>query len=165
MTELTSVAHPTTDRYRRAGEAGDVEGVVATLAADVVFHSPITERVVFRGREEIRELLGAVFSTVSDVRYFAEVGDDRTRVLFDRLQVNGLAMEQTHRLSLNERGEIEEITVFFRPLPGLAALTCALGPRVAEARHGRARGLLARILLAPLGVFTGVGDRLITFFA
>jgi hypothetical protein len=165
MTELLSTAHPTTERYRRAGEAGDVDGVMATLAPSVVFHSPITERVVFSGHEQMRELLGAVFATVSHVRYFADVGDDRTRVLFDRLQVNGREMEQAHRLSLNERGEIDEITVFFRPLPGLAALTCALGPRVAEVRHGRARGVIARLLLAPLGVFTSIGDRLITLFA
>jgi hypothetical protein len=165
MNDLLSTAHPTTERYRLAAEAGDVDGLVSTLAADVVFHSPITERVKFTGREELRELLTAVFATVSDVRYFADVGDERTRVLFDRLHVGGVEMEQAHRLSLNERGEIEEITVFFRPLPGLAALTCALGPRVAEARHGRTRGVLARLLLAPLGVFTRVGDRLITLFA
>jgi hypothetical protein len=165
MTELLSTAHPTTERYRRAGEAGDVEGVLATLAPDVVFHSPITERVVFSGHEEMRELLQSVFATVGNVQYFADVGDERTRVLFDHLSVNGQPMEQAHRLSLNERGEIEEITVFFRPLPGLAALTCALGPRVAESRHGRARGLMARLLLAPLGVFTRIGDRLITLFA
>jgi hypothetical protein len=165
MTELLGTTHPTTERYRRAGEAGDADGVVATLAANVLFHSPITERVVFRGREEMRELLGAVFETVSDVRYFADVGDDRTRVLFDRLRVGGVEMEQAHRVSLNENGEIEEITVFFRPLPGLAALTCELGPRVAQARHGRARGILARLLLAPLAVFTNIGDRLITLFA
>ena len=165
MNELLGAAHPTTERYRRAAEAGDVAGVVATLAPNVVFHSPITERISFNGHAEMHELLGAVFATVSNVRYFADVGDDRTRVLFDRLDVNGVEMEQAHRLSLNERGEIEEITVFFRPLPGLAALTCALGPRVAEARHGRARGAIARVLLAPLGLFTSIGDRLITLFA
>jgi hypothetical protein len=165
MTDLITAAHPTTERYRRAAEAGDVDGVLSTLAPNVVFHSPITERVVFRGHQEMRELLSAVFSTVTEVRYFADVGDDRTRVLFDHLRVNGLEMEQAHRVSLNEHGEIEEITVFFRPLPGLARLTCALGPRIAEARHGHARGVIARLLLAPLGLFTSVGDRLITLFA
>jgi SnoaL-like domain len=165
MTELLSAAHPTTERYRRAGEAGDVEGLLATLAPDVVLHSPITERVVFRGHEEMRELLRAVFSTVTDVQYFADVGDERTRVLFDHVRVNGRAMEQAHRVTLHERGEIDEITLFFRPLPGLARLTYALGPRIAEARHGPVRGLIARLLLAPLALFTSLGDRLITLFS
>jgi ketosteroid isomerase-like protein len=45
----TDLAGQTTARYRTAAEAGDVDGVVATLAPDVVLHSPITDKLEFRG--------------------------------------------------------------------------------------------------------------------
>lgn len=165
MPEAAVESHPTTERYRRAAEAGDPDGVVATLAEDVVLFSPITEQVVFRGREEVRELLRSVFATLGDIRYHADVGDQRTRALFDRARLNGRTLEQATRLSLNERDEITEITIFFRPLPGLAALTAALGPRVAASRHGRARGTVATVLLKPLELLTALGDRFVGFFS
>jgi len=48
--------------------------------------------------------------------------------------------------------------------PGLATLTAELVPRVAR-KHGRSRAVLARLLLAPIGVATRAGDRLVTWFA
>jgi hypothetical protein len=154
-----------TARFRAAAEAGDVEGVLATLAPDALLRSPITERVEFRGPAEIRELLRSVFVTISDIRYFADVGDDRTRALFYRAHVNGTPLEEATRIELDDEGRIREITLFFRPLPGLATLTAALAPRIAAGRHGRLRALVARLLLAPLGFVTRAGDRLVTWFA
>jgi hypothetical protein len=154
-----------TGRFRQAAEAHDVEGVIDTLASDVVLNSPITDRVTFRGRDEVRELLRTVFVTISDIRYFADIGDERTRALFYRANVNGEPLEEATRIELNEQGEIREITLFFRPLPGLATLTAALAPRMARRKHGRFRAVVARLMVAPLGVATRVGDRLVTWFA
>ncbi len=154
----------TTARYRKAAEASDIEGLIATLTPDVVLRSPITDRKAFRGREEVRELLHSVFATISDIRYFADVGDERTRVVFDRATVEGQPLEQATRLELDDQGQIKEITLFFRPLPGLATLTAALGPRVAARRHGNSRSLIARLLLWPLALATRFGDRFVSWF-
>jgi hypothetical protein len=155
-----AAAQATTLRFREAAEAGDVEALLSTLAPDVVLRSPISDAVAFRGREEIRELMHAVFATIEDIRYFADVGDARTRALFDRATVGGQALEQAVRVQLDERQQISELTIFFRPLPGLAGLTAGLAPRVAARKHGRARALIARLLLAPLAIATRAGDRL-----
>lgn len=56
--------------------------MIATLAPDVVLRSPITDRVVFRGHQEMRELLASVFVVINAIHYFADVGDQRTRALF-----------------------------------------------------------------------------------
>jgi hypothetical protein len=149
----------TTARFRRAVEAGDVEAVIETLAPDVVLNSPITDRVVFRGRDEVRVLLRSVFATIGDIRYFADVGDERTRALFYRANVGGHPLEEATRVELDGQGQISEITLFFRPLPGLATLTAALAPRMAR-RHGRLRPVLARLLLAPFAFAARAGDRL-----
>jgi hypothetical protein len=153
-----------TSAFRHAVESADVDGVVATLAPDVVLHSPITDRVTFVGRDEIEQLLPLIFETIRDIRYFADVGNDHTRALFYRARVRRQLVEEATRIELDDERRVRSITVFFRPLPGLATLTAALGPRVAH-KHGRIRSLLARLVLAPLGFATRVGDRLVKIFA
>ena len=156
---------PTTVRMRHAAEAGDVQGVLETLAPDVVLHSPITDRVVFRGPAEVGDVLRAVFSTLEDVHYFADVGDQRTRALFYRARVRGRQpVEEAMRIELNADAEIETFTIFYRPLPGLATFAAAVAPRVAR-KHGRLRSLLARLAIFPLGLMTRLGDRLAPWFA
>lgn len=155
---------PTTARMRAAAEANDVDGVLATCAVDVVLHSPITDRVVFRGREEVGEVLRAVFATLEDMRYFADVGDQRTRALFYQASVGSQSLEEAARIELNEHAEIQKFTIFYRPLPGLATFTAALAPRVAR-NHGPVRSLIARTLIYPLGLMSRVGDRIVPWFA
>jgi hypothetical protein len=48
--ERLSHEYLTTVRMRSAAEAHDVEGVVANLAEDAVLRSPVTDRILFRGR-------------------------------------------------------------------------------------------------------------------
>ena len=152
-----AAASATTRPCREAAEARDVDSMLATLAEDVVLRSPITDRVTFRGRARLGELLRSVFATIEDVRYFADVGDARTCALFHRARVGGQALEQAVRVQLNDRQQIDELTIFFRPLPGPAGLAAGLAPRVARKRG---RALVARALLAPLAWATRAGDRL-----
>jgi SnoaL-like domain len=154
----------TTVRMRAAAEAHDVEGVLETTAADVMLRSPITDRLVFRGREEVREVLRAVFATLKEMHYFADVGDQRTRALFYTAMVGSQPIEEAMRVELNQDGKIQEFTIFYRPLPGLATFAAAMAPRVAR-KHGRLRSLIAWALMLPLGLFTRLGDRLVPWFA
>jgi hypothetical protein len=153
----------TTARYCKAVESHDIDGVLATLAPHAVLRSPITNRIAFRGHEEIRPLLESVFGTLQGTEFFADIGDDRTRALFHRARVGGQPVEEVSRVQLGEDGLIEEITLYVRPLPGLATMAACLAPRVA-ARRGRARSLLARLLIFPLGRLTRLGDRLVPWF-
>lgn len=154
----------TTVRLRAAAEAHDLEGVLGTLAAGVLLRSPITDRMLFGGQEEVREVLGAVFATLTDIHYLADIGDQRTRALFYTAKVGSQPLEEAMRVELNENSEITELTIFYRPLPGLAMFAAALAPRVAR-KHGRLRSLIARLLIFPLGVATRLGDRVVPWFA
>jgi hypothetical protein len=153
-------AREITRRFRDSAQSGDVDGVLSTLAPEVVLRSPITDRVAFHGREQIGALMRLVFATARDIRYFADVGDAHTRALFDRSTVGGRELEQAIRVQLDERQRIVELTIFFRPLPGLTGFSAALVPRLAASKHGRLRALAARLLLAPLALATRAGDRL-----
>jgi len=112
----------------------------------------------------MRELLEAVFETITDIRYFADIGDERNRALFFRGMIGRQPLEEAVRMTLTEDARIAELTLFFRPLPGLATLAAELGPRITERRHGPGRARLARLLLAPLGAITRIGDRFVRFF-
>ena len=153
-------AQPTA-RFRQAVETHDVEGALATLAPDIVLRSPITDRISFSGLDEMKDLFPSIFATIENIRYFADIGDSRTRALFYHATVNGQPVEEATRVELDDQQRIREITIFFRPLPGLATFTVAMAPRVARKR-GWLRGMIARVLVAPLGIATRAGDRMIT---
>ena len=154
---MATSAEETTRRYREAVEAGDIEGFVATLAPGVVLHSPITLRTLFRGHDEAREVVHAVRASIQDIRYFEDVGDERTRALFYRARIGRQEIEEATLVRLNDEALITEIRLFVRPLPGLAAMMGSLGPALIGQRSRR-RGALASALTAPLVRATRVGD-------
>jgi hypothetical protein len=162
MTSTTSAverAAETTRRYRAAVEAGDLEAYLETLAPDVVLRSPITLRTDFRGHDEIRILMRAVFASIEDIRYHADVGDAATRALFYTAHVGRQHVEEASLVRLGDDALVHEITLWFRPLPGLTAVMGALGPRLARER-GRTRAALVAGLVAPLVAATRAGDAL-----
>ena len=148
----------TIDRMRSAVEAADLDAFVATLAGDVVLHSPISDRAEFRGRDELRDLMRAVFATIEDIEYFEEVGEGRARALFYRARIGSVRLEEASLLRLDRDGKIAEFTLWFRPLGGLAQLTATLGPRLAAGRS-RPRAFLLAVLTRPLASLIVRADR------
>jgi len=144
MTTLERAADQSdvTARFRRAVETHDLEGVI-----------------------EMRELMRAHFATVENLRYFTDVGDAQTRAQFYRATVDGQQVEAATRVEVNDQAQISEITIYYRPLPGLTALTATLGSHVVAARHGHRRALTARLLFAPLALVIRFGDHFATWFA
>ncbi|GAA2817522.1 nuclear transport factor 2 family protein [Crossiella cryophila] len=149
-----------TERYRAAGEAGDLEGVLATLAEDVVLHSPLTMRVRFVGKGEVRAVLRVALRELKGLRYRSDVGDERVRVLVHTATVGGQEVEETARVEVNDEGLISSITLSVRPLPGLTALMAAFGGPIAR-ELGKPWWVVALLTLAgkPLAFLTRVGDR------
>ena len=111
------------------------------------------------------EHYAAHFATVENLRYFTDVGDAQTRAQFYRATVDGQQVEAATRVEVNDQAQISEITIYYRPLPGLTALTATLGSHVVAARHGHRRALTARLLFAPLALVIRFGDHFATWFA
>ena len=59
LDRLTAIA-----ALRAAGERGDANAVAELLAPDVVFHSPLTTRARFEGREEVAALHRDIFAVL-----------------------------------------------------------------------------------------------------
>src|SRR5947199_3769765 len=146
-----------TAALRRALHARDVDAFLASCGDDVVLHSPLTERATFQG-SDVPVALRALFATLADIEYLADVGEDATRALFATANVNGgrtekaIRIELAIRVELEDQGKVREVTFFARPLPGLAALALGAGPRIAHAFGGGVASWLARIQLAPIAI-------------
>jgi hypothetical protein len=146
-----------TARFRTALQAGDHEAAADALAADVVIHSPITSGFRFEGRAQARALFADVVTALEGIEYTEEIGEGDRRVLLAKARVGPQEVHEAVVARLNAEGEIAELTLFIRPLPGLTAVAAALGPRVAR-RRGRSRGMLAAAMLRPLAFATRAGE-------
>jgi hypothetical protein len=119
--------------FRAAVEAGDLDALSATLAPDVVLHSPVTFHP-YQGRETVGALLRLLAATFEDFRYTDELdGPDGTRVLVFRTRVGDRDIEGVDILRFGDDGLVADLTAIIRPLSGLAALAQAIGPQAQAA--------------------------------
>jgi hypothetical protein len=119
-------------RYCAATEAGDVDGFMATMAPDVEVVSPISGRMVFRGHDDVRFLLSAVYGALSDLRWIKTVGEGESRVAVGEARVAGVGMTDAMVFELAPDGRIRRIGPHLRPWLALTLFALVLGPKVAR---------------------------------
>ncbi len=119
-----TVTHP----FGLAIAAGDDDAALATIAENVVFHSPAVYRA-YEGREMVAALLKAVGTVFENFRYTNEWRDGRTTILFFEANVGNRDLQGVDILEDNEAGQIEDFTVMIRPLSGLQAVAQAMQAR------------------------------------
>ena len=119
-------------RYRSASEAGDIAGIMETLAEDVEVVSPISGRMVFRGREDVEILLGGVYGSLSDLRWTETIGEGRHRVVLGQTRIGPVQMTDAMVFELASDGRIRRISPHLRPWLALTLFAMVLGPKVAR---------------------------------
>jgi hypothetical protein len=144
--------------YRAAFDARDLDAVMATLSPHVVLHSPITRRFRFEGHQEVRPLLGEILDMLEEEEWAGELSDGDLTALVARTRIAGNELHQVALLRFDDDDRIREITLFMRPLPAVAGLAAALGPRLAH-RKGRLRGALVGAFIRPLAAVISFADR------
>ncbi|HEX6388228.1 MAG TPA: nuclear transport factor 2 family protein [Solirubrobacteraceae bacterium] len=159
-TLFASPASAATTAFRAAAEHGDAAAVAALLAPDVVFHSPLTARVRFEGRDEVAALHADIFAVLEGLETSEplELGD--TRSFSFRARVRGVELHAIVLARFNDQGQIAELTIFGRPLPALATLFTLLPPRVSARRRGRLTGAMVALLTRPLAFALHTADRM-----
>ncbi|WP_222844571.1 nuclear transport factor 2 family protein [Saccharomonospora sp. CUA-673] len=115
--------------YRAASESGDIDRVVDALAPDAELVSPLSARMVFRGRDDLRVLLGAIYGLLGDLRWDQEFGDERTRVVVGSTKLGPLPLDDVMVLELADDGRIARIRPHLRPW-----LTTTRSPRRSRRR-------------------------------
>jgi len=91
------------------------------LAADMVLHSPMLAKSV-RGKTEVEAAVGLAHQIQSASSYTSIVATPNLLVeLFD-CDADGYPMEGIWLQKLNDRGEVNDLTVYLRPYPAVTVL-------------------------------------------
>jgi hypothetical protein len=120
------------DALRRAAESKDADAMVAAMAEDVTFFSPVVFKS-YSGRDDVLELLTIVVQTFEDFEYTDELdGEDSAALVFTAR----VGDKKVHGLDLvrgDAQGRIAELMVMIRPLSGAIALAQTVGPQLEAA--------------------------------
>jgi hypothetical protein len=144
---------------RVAMEARDHGAVMESFAENAVLRSPFTDNLAFEGRDQLDKLITVILAVLEDLTYVDELHADRAAVLIGHARVDGMRIQFCDYLKLRDDGQIEEMTVFFRPLPATAAAMRQIGGGLGR-RRSKLRGRLINTMTAPLALMTRAGDRL-----
>jgi hypothetical protein len=117
-------------RYRSASEGNDIDALLASLAPDVELVSPLSGHLVFRGHDDLRVLLGAVYGSMSGLRWRDEVGEGSLRVVIGDGRIGPFELADAMVCELDQEGRIRRIRPYLRPWLGLTFLALALGPKM-----------------------------------
>jgi hypothetical protein len=128
-------------RYRAASEANDIGALMATLAPDVEVVSPISGRMVFRGSDDVRFLLSAVYGCIRDLRWTSQLSDGTSSVLVGEGKVAGVGLTDAMVFDVALDGRIARISPHLRPWLALTLFALVLGPKVARRPSALLRAL------------------------
>jgi hypothetical protein len=115
-----------------ATRARDVDRIVSTLARDAELLSPLSGRMVFRGRDDLRVLLGAVYGGLSGLTWREVIGDGATRVAVSDGRIAGVTITDAMVLELDDAGLIVRIRPHLRPWLAITLFALLLGPKIAR---------------------------------
>ena len=139
------MAHMQTDdavaAFLAATKARDIDRMVSALAPDAELVSPLFGRMVFRGRDDLRVLLGAVYGGLSNLVWREVIGEGTTRVAVSDARIAGVTITDAMVLELDDAGLIVRIRPHLKPWLAITLFALLLGPKIA--RHP---GVLRRAL-------------------
>ncbi len=113
-----------------------------------------------RARTRSQHLHRDIFAVLEDLDTTEPLSLGDTRSFTFSAHVRGVELEAVVLARFNEQGQIVELKILGRPLPGLATLFTALPPRVSARRRGRLTGALVAFLTRPFGFVLRTADRL-----
>jgi hypothetical protein len=105
---------------------------MSVFAPDAELPSPLAGRAVFKGVADLRILLGAVYSTISDLRWTEEVGEGSARVVLGECKVGPLRMTDAMAIDLDVEGRIRRVRPHLRPWLATTVFALLVGPQVAR---------------------------------
>jgi limonene-1,2-epoxide hydrolase len=115
-----------------ATERNDIDAIVATLAPSAELVSPVSGRMIFRGRQDLGVFLSAVYSSLSDVHWRQTLTAGDVRVVLGEAAIGPVRITDAMVVELDEDGLIRRITPHLRPWLGLTLVAITLGTKVAR---------------------------------
>ena len=119
------------EQFISASQDGDRAALAGALSPDVEVVSPFVGRMVFRGREDVIALLGAVYDSLSGLEWYRRAGEAPFVVVMGRARIAGLLLEDAMVLELDAEGRVRRVRPHLRPLAAMLALLAPLLVRLA----------------------------------
>lgn len=129
------------DRYMAASQANDIDGMLATFAPDAELISPIIGSMVFRGYDDLRVVLTAIYGSLTGLRWHDTLSDGRIRVVLGKARIGPLTIDDAMLLEVADDGSIRRIKPHLRPWGAITLLALRVGPRIALSPKVVQRGL------------------------
>ena len=117
-------------QFRAASEANDIVALMEAVAPDAELVSPLSGHMVFRGRDDVSVLLGAVYGSVTALRWEEEVGAGAVRVVTGECRIAGLRLGDAMVLELGTDGRISRIRPHLRPWLSLSVFALVIAPKL-----------------------------------
>jgi hypothetical protein len=132
---MASVKDEFLAKWHRLVEERDLIALEKILAEDVSMGAPPYWDKL-NGRPIVHHLLGLIIHTIEDFTYHREWHDDSRGegeiALEFRGHVGELALQGIDLITLNDRGELQNLDVMIRPLNALSALRDVIVPQMME---------------------------------
>ena len=126
-------------KWHRIVAERDLDALETILAEDVTMGAPpYWEKIA--GRATVHHLLGIIIHTIEDFTYHREWHEGRELALEFTGHVGGLELQGIDLISLNERGEVQNLDVLMRPVNAVISLREHIAPRMASFLSSRAEG-------------------------
>ncbi|MEV6213263.1 nuclear transport factor 2 family protein [Nocardia sp. NPDC051833] len=115
-------------RFRHATTANDIPALLDTLTEDAELVSPVSGRLVFRGRADLAPLLTLIYRAIAELRWTDTIGSGDTRILLGEARFGPLRMTEAMVLDLAPDGRIHRMRPHLRPWLAITAVALWLGP-------------------------------------
>jgi hypothetical protein len=119
-------------RYIEASERNDIEALMSACDPEVELVSPISGHMVFRGEDDVRVLLTAVYNNLKGLRWTRSLGEGKDRVTVGEARLLGVRLTDAMVFELAPDGRIRRIAPHLRPWLALTLFAVVLGPHVAR---------------------------------
>src|SRR5258705_5339699 len=116
--------------FLEATRTKNIDRIVSTLAPDVELLSPLSGRMVFRGCDDLRVLLGAVYRGLSGLTWREVIGEGATRMARSDGRIAGVTITDAMVLELDATGLILRIRPHLRPWLAITLVALLLGPTI-----------------------------------
>lgn len=113
------------ERFRKAVEAADADAMVASLAENIVFRSPVVFKP-YSGREQVGTLLRAAMRVLKDFTYVDALRSSSQTALEFKANIGGREVHGMDLGTVDANGLLTQLTVFVRPFTAAHALAEAM---------------------------------------
>ncbi len=87
--------------------------------------------MVFRGQDDLRVLLAAIYGSLHELKWTDTLGDGSVRVAVSEGQIAGIRFTDALVFELDGAGRIRRLRPHLRPLLAIIVFAAMLGPKMA----------------------------------